>query len=323
MPLPRLLWQWPELIEDDPRVGQVLDGFASVQSSIVSRVDLPAHVRTCQILVPRLEHEIDVALLDAAPCLRMIGTPSTGTDHIAVAEAQRRGIRVVSIKDEREFLDSVQSTAELAWLLVLACNRNLRTCFKQIEAGGWHAQSVRGHELIDRTLGIIGYGRLGRMVSRFAHAFRMPVIASDPQPITDDWVRQMPQEQLLGAADIVTLHVHLDDRTRGMFGAMQLAKMKRGAFLVNTSRGGLIDEDALVAALESGRLGGAGLDVICGEREEDRTRRPLFRYAMTHDNVILTPHIGGCTVESQQKVVLHFARKLRDAWQKSEPIERE
>ena len=78
-----------------------------------------------------------------------------------------------------------------------------------------------------------------------------------------------------------------------------------------------------MAALESGRLGGAGLDVICGEREEDRTRRPLFRYAMTHDNVILTPHIGGCTVESQQKVVLHFARKLRDAWQKSEPIERE
>lgn len=315
MKCPELLWLWPELIEDNPRLGQILGSFASVESVILSREELASRVKTCRILVPRLHHDVDTALLDAAPQLSIIGTPSTGTDHIAVAEAQRRGIQVVCIKDDREFLDTVQSTAELAWLLILNCNRNLRTCLKHVEAGGWDSQSMRGHELIGRTLGIIGYGRLGRMVSRFAHAFRMQVIASDPQPVPDDWVRQVSQEQLLATADIVTLHVHLEDRTRGMIGADQIAQMKQGAFLVNTSRGALIDEDALVAALTGGHLAGAGLDVVCGERASDRTQRPLFHYAMTHDNLLLTPHIGGCTIEAQQKATIFMAHKLRRTWE--------
>ena len=121
----------------------------------------------------------------------------------------------------------------------------------------------------------------------------------------------MPLEHLLATSDIVTLHVHLDDQTRGMIGAAQLAMMKPGAYLVNTSRGAVIDEPALIDALRSGRLAGAGLDVICDERDSRRSDRPLLQYAAAHENLVITPHVGGCTLESQHKAVLYFAEKLR------------
>jgi len=156
------------------------------------------------------------------------------------------------------------------------------------------------------------------MVSRFAHAFRMNVIATDPLPIPDDWVRQMPLDALLSEADTITLHVHLTGETRGMIGAEQFSKMKQGSYLVNTSRGALIDEDAMLEVLNSGRLAGAGLDVVCGERHADRAQRPLFKYAAEHDNLIITPHVGGCTLEGQHKAVLYFAAKLRDVWLQTE-----
>ena len=145
---------------------------------------LVSEIADYDVLVPRLEHEIDASVLDSGRRLRVIGTPSAGTDHIAVAEAKRRGIEIVSITDDREFLD--QATAELAWLLILACNRNLRQALQHVAEGGWQSSAVRGHELMGRVLGIVGYGRLGNMVSRFAHAFRMRVVAADPLPISDN-----------------------------------------------------------------------------------------------------------------------------------------
>ncbi|MAE64768.1 MAG: hypothetical protein CMJ18_10920 [Phycisphaeraceae bacterium] len=311
---PRLLFLWPEFLDDNSELSRQLASFADFDAPLLSSDELPGAVGDYDILVPRIEHEVDTVVLDAGKRLRMIGTPSTGTDHIAVAEAERRGLQIVCLKHEREFLDTVQTTAELAWLLILSCNRNMRAAMKHVEAGEWESQTLRGHEMYGRTLGIIGYGRLGTMVSRFAHAFRMNVIASDPEVIPDTWVRRVSQEQLLAEADVVTLHVHLTEATRGMIGAEQFAQMKPGAYLVNTSRGGLIDEDALVESLGSGRLAGAGLDVVSGERDEDRTSRPLFRYAAAHDNLIITPHIGGVTREAQPRATLHLAGMLKAAW---------
>jgi len=155
---PAMLWLWPELTDELPELVDLLGSFAQLDSRNLSRSQLMDHIGGYEILVPRLEHEIDAAVLDAAPRLRVLATPSTGTDHIAVGEAERRGIHIVSIKEDREFLDSVQSTAELAWLLILACSRNLRACLTQVSGGGWQRQAVRGHDVIGRTLGIVGYG---------------------------------------------------------------------------------------------------------------------------------------------------------------------
>ncbi|KKK79479.1 hypothetical protein LCGC14_2833110, partial [marine sediment metagenome] len=195
-----------------------------------------------------------------------------------------------------------------------ACSRNLRSALKQVESGQWDGQAVRGHELIDRTIGIVGYGRLGSMMGRFAQAFRMKVLGTDLEPISDPWVKKVSQGELLSTADVVTLHVHLNKQTRGMIGREQIFRMKPGSILVNTSRGGLIDEQALLEALDSGHLSAAGLDVIQAERGPDQTDSPLLRYAVEHDNLIITPHIGGVTVESQAKAFHHFALKLKRTW---------
>lgn len=312
---PRLLWTWPEVAAEVGELMPMLNGFADVDSLAVDQAELATIIADYDILVPRLSHTVNEDILARALHLKLIGTPSTGSDHIAVAAAKQRGIATLTLKDDRAFLDSVQATAEHAWLLILACHRRLREALAQVQHGGWDAQALRGQEMIGRTLGIVGYGRLGTMVSRFANAFRMPVIATDPYlRIDDPWVEQVPFEELLARADIITLHVHLNDETRGMLNRSAFAKMKRGVILVNTSRGGVIDEPALLDALRSGTVAAAGLDVIDGERDPARTQRPLLRYATEHDHLILTPHIGGCTEASQAKAFLRLAERLRDTW---------
>lgn len=304
---PALLWCWPEALHELDGLQDFLREFAE------PRIGYAGPLSDAEIWVPRLSHEVNAAAIALAPSLRLIATPSTGTDHIDLAVAGKRGIRVISLKNDREFLDQVQSTAELAWMLILACARNLRAALSMTACGQWDAMAVRGHELIGRTIGIVGYGRLGSMVGRFAHAFRMNVLATDPVTITEPFVKQVSLDELLKRANIVSIHVHLSDQTRGMIGRRELSLMRPGAVLVNTSRGGIIDEPALVEALSSGRLAAAGLDVITGERDEGIGEHRLIRYARHHDNLILTPHVGGCTFEAQAKAMWFLARRLRQA----------
>ena len=313
MKKPRILWLFPEFLDEIPALRGELVAVGQLDPAELNQAELTQRIGNYEIIVPRLSHEINAGVLERAKQLRLIGTPTTGTDHIDIDAARRRGIEVVSIKDDREFLDSVQATAELAWLHILAASRNFRQAIAQVQEGGW--VPVRGHELMGKTLGIVGYGRLGTMVGRFARAFGMDVVATDPRPITDSGIEQLPLANLLVRADIVTLHLHLTDQTRGLIGRREFELMKRGVILVNTSRGGLVDEAALLDALRSGHVAAAGLDVICGERDPDRANRPLMRYLRDHPNLIITPHIGGCTEESQSKAMRFLVTKLRRSWE--------
>ncbi|NLF30096.1 MAG: hypothetical protein GX591_04315 [Planctomycetes bacterium] len=315
----KLLWTWGEVLAEVPWLRERLEAFADVTVAHPAPAELAGRLAGHDVLVPRLSHTIDEPLL-AAAALRLIGTPSTGSDHIDVAAAARRGIPVVRIKDDRALLDSIQSTAELAWLLVLSCVRNLRAATAHVLRGRWEAGEVRGHELIGRTLGIVGHGRLGTMVGRFGKAFRMKVLAADPAGVDDPRIEAVGLEELLRRSDVVTLHVHLTEATRRLIGPREFALMKPGAVLVNTSRGGVVDEAALLDALAAGRLAAAGLDVIDGERDPKRADSPLLRYAAAHDNLVITPHVGGCTFEAQAKAFTHFADKLRRAWEALGPI---
>jgi D-3-phosphoglycerate dehydrogenase len=165
---------------------------------------------------------------------------------------------------------------------------------------------------MDKTLGIVGYGRLGEMVARYATAFGMSILAYDPyKEIRQPFVTQVDFETLFQSADVITVHVHLNEETRGMISERAFSLMKEGAYLVNTSRGAVIDELALIRALESGKLSGVALDVIGRELEGNFENHPLIRYACAHENVIITPHIGGATIESQTKAFTFTARKLK------------
>jgi phosphoglycerate dehydrogenase-like enzyme len=202
----------------------------------------------------------------------------------------------------------------MSWALLLATVRRLPRAFEAARQGRWDCRKeLRGRQLSNMTLGILGYGRLGTIVARYGVGFGMRVLACDVRPATPaEGVRMVDFDTLLRESDVLSIHVHLNDQTRGLIGREELKRMKPGAVLVNTSRGGLIDEPALIEALASGWLSGAGLDVIDGEYEPDLRNHPLVRYANEHENLVLSPHIAGATWDSQRMTLDHMVRKLRD-----------
>lgn len=249
-------------------------------------------------------------LLDAAPGLSVVACATTGSDHVDADALAARGIPLVTLKGETGLLGGLTPAAEHSWLLLMACARRLCAARAHVVAGGWDRVAFPGVMLKGKTLGIIGCGRIGSWMTRYARAFQMRVIGYDP------YVGEMPEGaeragglgELLGEADFVSVHVHLSDETRGLLGRAELARMKPGAILVNTSRGELLDEEALLDGLLDGRIAAAGLDVLTGE--PDIAKHPLRVYAEAHDNLILTPHIGGYSPDAVRVVVDFCARRI-------------
>ncbi len=257
-----------------------------------------------------LEIRFDQPVIERACRLRVLATPSTGLDHLDMPLLRERGIEVLSLKDERAFLDGITATAELAWGLLLAAVRRIPAEFDDTKRGIWHRPVTRGRQLSGKTLGIIGFGRLGNIVSQYAHAFRMRVLATDPVAFAHRYVQRVGFHELLAESDVVSVHVHLNDQTHHLLDRDAFARMKPGVVLVNTSRGGIIDEQALIDALDRGRVSACGLDVIDGEWMPDKLQHPLIQYAQTHDNVVITPHIGGITLDSRDMALQYTARQL-------------
>lgn len=257
------------------------------------------------------DFKVDEEVLARARRLKVVNTTSTGTDHIDKDACARRGIRVLSIAKDLALLDTFTATAECAWLLLLACHRQFRAASRAAHAGEWgNSERFQGDQLAGRTLGVLGVGRLGRMTVEYGKAFRMRVLGCDLKPFAIAGVERVDFETLLRESDALSLHIHLTPENRRLFNAETFARMKSGAILVNTSRGDVIDEPALLAALESGRLAAFGADVVHDEWRADMTAQPLVHYARTHDNVVLTPHIGGATRQSIAASRIFSARKL-------------
>lgn len=284
---------------------------ADVVTADLDRAGLLDAVSDVDILWVRLRHHIDEEIFQRAPKLRALVSNTTGLTHIDLAAAHARSVRVLSLRGQTDFLRTVPATAELTLALLLALVRHVPAACAHVRAGGWNRYPFQGHDLSGKVAGIVGYGRLGARVAGYLRAMGMHVIATtrDTDPIVDP-VERLPLMDLLAAADVVTMHVDLNPQTHGMMDVPQFAAMKRGAWFINTSRGEVIDEPALLGALEGGHLGGAALDVLAHEHELGGTPRPLVQYAATHDNLLITPHIGGYTQESLARTEEFLAEEL-------------
>jgi D-3-phosphoglycerate dehydrogenase len=281
-----------------------LEPHGEVVLADLDRTGLQAAIPHVQVLWVRLRHRIDEALLDRAPALEMIATPTTGLTHIDLAAVERRRIELVSLRGETDFLKDVRATAEHTIALILALLRHIPAAAAHVSAGGWDRNLFRGSEIYGRTVGVIGYGRLGRIVARYLRAFDARVLAADPDVADmEPGIERAGLDELLRASDIVTLHVNLHAGTRRFFGRREFALLRPGSFFINTSRGELVDETALAAALDSGRLAGAAVDVLS---DEHIPGNPLIG----RPNLLITPHIGGCTLESMQKTEVFLAAKV-------------
>jgi len=294
---------------------EALQAIAPTEACDLSQAELAEKAAQHDILLVRLGLRVDAAVLRAAPRLQVIASPTTGLDHIDLAEAERCGVTVLSLKGERQFLETVTATAEHTFALLLCLLRRIPSAFEAVKQGEWRRDRFRGRELNGQTLGIIGYGRLGRMVARYGLAFGMRVLVYDPYfepeatPLLPGMERCSTLDELLEQSEVVSLHVPLNAETSGMISTGELKRMKAGAVLINTARGAVVDEAALLEALISGRLAGAAVDVLCNE---PHIRPELLDYARRHDNLIITPHIGGATQESVEKADLFLAKKIAD-----------
>lgn len=260
-----------------------------------------------------LDHTFEAELLPSR--LQFIASPTTGLNHIDLEDARAKKIEILSLKGELDFLKEITATSELCWGLILALTRQIPKAHDSVVAGEWDRDRFISHELKESTLGIIGLGRLGLKVASYAKAFDMRVLGCSAHDAFLDDVETTSLESVLRYSDIVSLHADSRPENHHMMGAEQFAMMKKGAAFINTARGDLVDEAALLVALQSGHLSGAALDVLEEEFSDSHSSQALKDYAKSHDNLLLTPHIGGVTYESQYRTTHFTIDKLLSWWQ--------
>ena len=255
-------------------------------------------------LVVRSAVQADETLMEHAPKLRVIGRAGVGVDNIDADAATRRGIVVMNTPGANAI-----AVAELTIALALALGRQLPKANATMHQGKWEKKSLQGTELRGKTLGILGLGRIGLEVAKRAKSFGMEIIGHDPFVAAalarEAGVQLVTVDELFSKSDYLTLHVGLTPQTTGIINETRLATMKKGVRIINCARGELIEDAALVAAIKSGHVGGAALDVFVKEPLKDS---PYFNL----ENVILTPHIAGSTNEAQEAVGIQIARQVRD-----------
>ncbi len=291
----------------------LLEQQVDVTKADLDRTELLDSISPFDAIWIRLRHQIDSEVFDRATNLRFVASPTTGLNHIDLDLADRRGIRVISLRGEVDFLREIRATAEHTVGLMLSLLRQISPASVHVTDGGWNRDLFCGRELHDKTIGIVGFGRLGKLVAKYLTAFDVRVLVSDPsvdESGLPDCVSLTSLEVLLAESDIVSIHVNLCDQTEGFFGAKQFQAMRSGSWFINTSRGELIDEMALLDSLRGGHLRGAALDVLRNESSDGMAHHPLVHYASEHSNLIITPHIGGCTTESMSKTEIFLAEKL-------------
>ncbi|MEL6680459.1 MAG: hydroxyacid dehydrogenase [Pseudomonadota bacterium] len=277
---------------------EALDASCLYDPTLVEdRARMLAALGSARAIVVRNRTQVDVELLGAAPALKVVGRLGVGLDNIDLAACAARGVAVRPATGANTL-----SVAEYVISTAMALVRGAYASNAAMIAGAWPRGALIGGELSGRTLGLYGYGGIARAVAVRAHALGMTVIAHDPHVPEEDagWAgaERVTADDLLARADVLSLHVPLTDETRGMIGAEALAAMKPGAVLINTARGGVVDEAALCAALSAGRLGGAALDVF---ETEPLTAEAGAIFAGV-PNLILTPHIAGVTQEGNVRV---------------------
>ena len=254
--------------------------------------------------------------------LRWLITPTTGLNHIDLEELERFKIKLISLKGEAAFLEKITPTAELVFALLLALLRRVPAAHNDVLTGRWQRRSHLGRELKDLKLGIVGLGRLGTMIACYAKAFGMKVMAydlkEDPflREVNHHVQRKASLRDLVAEADVVSIHLPWNQDTVGIIDEEIFRQFKTGACLINTARGELIDEEALLKALNEGILAGCGVDVLSGDsRWEERVPEghALLDYARENDNLIITPHIGGYTMNAILKTRSFLLEKFLQA----------
>lgn len=255
----------------------------------------------------RVNTPMDKEIIQKATKLKVIGMPGAGLNHIDVEFANQKGIKVYNVPG-----GNTDSVAEMTFAHILALSRNVWASANKVRQElSWNKYLFMGNELANKTIGILGIGKIGLRVAEIAQAFKMRAIAYDPYVTQDKLpaeIKLMPLSEVLATADVITIHVPLTKETYHLIAAEQIKTMKKGAYIVNMSRGGILDEDAVFTDLSNGHLTGVGCDVLENEPSPDKPLKPIPLFAL--NNFLVTPHLGAWTEEAQNRVAEIIAFKM-------------
>lgn len=278
----------PEVVEEIKKLGKV----------VYKPANLANELKDAEVLIVRSATQVDSKLITQNSKLKIVARAGVGLDNIDVSACEKRKIKVLNTPGA-----SANAVAELTIGLMITMLRNVQKAHLQMKNKIWDKAKLVGNEIAGRTFGIIGFGRIGSMVAEKAHALGMNVIAYDPHPKESKLAEFIDLDKLFNRADVITLHVALSAETKNIINKTNIAKMRNGVYLVNTSRGEVVDEDALYGACKSGKIAGAALDVYKQE--------PYTGKLLELDNVYFTPHLGASTKEAQIRIGKELVEKLK------------
>ena len=263
-------------------------------------------------LVVRLGINLDDKFLCRFSKLKFIASITTGLDHIDREYCLTKNISIISLKGEYSFLKKIRSTPEHNWLLILAISRKMLAASNDVLKGNWNRKNYFGHELYKKNLGILGYGRVGKIISQYAISFGMKVYVNDIKKIESQNVHPVSVNKLFKISDYLSINLPLNRYTRHFVDYSKMSKMKKESFLINTSRGAIINQEDLIKILSENKISGAAIDVI---EEENDTRfnfknTNIYNYSLKNDNLIITPHIAGSSYESMETTADFISKKI-------------
>ena len=304
------------LIEVDdfsPTVLKGLNELGELVTGPCEQEELKSILDSFDVFWFRLKYRIDAQVLSETTRCRFIVTPVTGIDHIDLDRCDALGIKVICLKGEAEFLKKVRATAELTIALAMDIMRNTARAVQSVKEGQWDRDLFRGNELYEKRVAIVGMGRLGAITAGYFEALGCEVKGFDTDKAkveASTYAMTDSLEELLEWAEVVSIHVDLHEGSYNLISAKELKAMGPSAYLINTSRGGIVNESDLLEALQEGSIKGAALDVLNGEPDINE-EHPLVKYQATGaENIVITPHIGGNTFESFSKTEKFIFDKL-------------
>jgi D-3-phosphoglycerate dehydrogenase / 2-oxoglutarate reductase len=273
-----------------------------VEMTGITAEDLLKEVVNFDALIVRGRTKVTPAVFDVAKKLKVVGRAGVGVDNIDLVAASAHAVAVVNSP-----VATTTAVAELTMALMLNAVREIARADASLKAGKWLKKEFEGTELSGKTLGVVGFGRIGAAVAKRASAFDMDILGYDPMVPADEIARRggkpVSMDELLTQSDMITMHLPLTDDTRGMINAETFAKMKQGAYLICAARGGVIDETALLESLNNGKIAGAALDVFAVEP-------PGLTDLVAHPKLVCTPHLGAQTIEAQRRAANDIAEEI-------------
>lgn len=284
-------------------------GFEVDDKPLITRAETLAIIENYLGIAVRTKFKIDQEFFDAAPQLKFVARAGAGLDNIDILGAKERNIQLINAPEGNR-----DAVGEHAIGLLLALMNNFRNSNTEIRNGVWDRERNRGYELKGKTVGIIGYGFMGRKMARKLAGFEVNVIAYDKYQtgFSNEYAREVSMEEIVKHSDVLSLHVPLTNETRQMVDDEYFYHFKKPIFLINTARGEIVNTASVLKNINSGKILGAGLDVLEVEKFPDLGEQPWFNELKANKNVILTPHVGGWTFDSYRKISEVLAQKLAE-----------